>query len=209
LTGSPRWSPDGKRIIFESRRDGRGQLFLIPATGGAARQLTNEPWNHILPSWTHDGQSIYFASDRSGQWQVWRMSSEGNGAQQITRGGGFAAFEAWDERTIYYSRQSGGIWKVAREGGAETLVTDELAPNFWGQFALSERALYYAVFSSQQARAIRRLDLATGEIRNAVPLTRMPVQWDSGMAVSRDESFISWSQLDLGSSDIYVIDGFR
>ena len=209
LTGSPRWSPDGKQVLFESRRDGRGQIFSVAAAGGPVRQLTFDNANHILPSWSHDDRSVYFASDRSGDWQVWTMTAEGAAAHQVTRGGGFAAFEAWDGKTVYYSKQSGSIWKVAKAGGVETLVTSELTPNFWGQFALSGRALYYAVFSAQKARAIRRLDLATGELRDAVPLTRMPVQWDSGMTVSRDESFIAWSQLDLGASDIYVVDGFR
>ena len=209
VTGSPRWSPDGKEIVFESRQDGHGQIFVIPGSGGTARQLTSGAFNHILPSWSRDGRFIYFASDRSGQWQVWRTQVDAKDTQQITRHGGFAAFEAWDGRTLFYSRQSGGIWKVARDGGAETIVTAELTPDFWGQFSLSERGLFFMAASSAERHAIRRLDLATGTIRDAVPLTRLPVGWDSGMSVSRDESLLTWSQLDLGASDIYVLDGIR
>lgn len=208
VTGSPRWSPDGKQVVFESRRDGRGRLFLISDAGGSARPLMEGAFNDILPSWSRDGRQIYFASDRSGQWQVWRMTEDGGGAQQITRSGGFAAFESWDGKTLYYSRQAGGIWKTPRDGGPETLVTSELAPNFWGQFAVAERSLFYLVFSPN-ARAIRRIDLSTGQIRDVLPLTRLPVGWDSGMAVSRDGSAIVWSQLDAGASDIYIVDGFR
>ena len=36
----PRWSPDGKRILFESNRSGDGQLWLIDVDGGEARKLT-------------------------------------------------------------------------------------------------------------------------------------------------------------------------
>src|SRR5213594_3924365 len=36
----PRWSPDGKWIVFESNRGGTFQLYLIAADGGEARQLT-------------------------------------------------------------------------------------------------------------------------------------------------------------------------
>lgn len=208
VTGSPRWSPDAKQIVFESHQSGHGRLFLISDTGGSARQLTQGTSNDILPSWSRDGRHIYYASNRSGQFQVWRMTSDGRDAQQITRNGGFAAFESMDGNTIYYSRQSGGIWKAPRDGGAETLVTSELAPNFWGQFAVAEHSLFYAVFSSQ-VRAIRRLELSTGKIYDVRPLTRLPVGWDSGMAVSRDESVIVWSQLDVGASDIYVVDEFR
>ncbi|MFN8547098.1 MAG: S9 family peptidase [Candidatus Eisenbacteria bacterium] len=37
---SPRWSPDGTAIAFISNRSGKGELWIIPADGGEARQLT-------------------------------------------------------------------------------------------------------------------------------------------------------------------------
>src|SRR5262249_49417444 len=36
----PRWSPDGKRILFESNRSGDNQLWVIDVNGGEAQQLT-------------------------------------------------------------------------------------------------------------------------------------------------------------------------
>src|SRR5258708_4421172 len=36
----PRWSPDGKRLLFESDRSGDSQLWVIDVDGGEARQLT-------------------------------------------------------------------------------------------------------------------------------------------------------------------------
>src|SRR5262245_5960561 len=36
----PRWSPDGKSILFESSRSGSNQLWIIDIDGGEARQLT-------------------------------------------------------------------------------------------------------------------------------------------------------------------------
>src|SRR5262249_43839218 len=38
--GHPRWSPDGKRILFASNRSGANQLWIIDLDGGEARQLT-------------------------------------------------------------------------------------------------------------------------------------------------------------------------
>ena len=37
----PRWSPDGKHILFESNRSGDTQLWLIDLDGGEARKLTD------------------------------------------------------------------------------------------------------------------------------------------------------------------------
>jgi len=36
----PRFSPDGKWIAFSSNREGNYDVFVIPATGGKAKQLT-------------------------------------------------------------------------------------------------------------------------------------------------------------------------
>jgi dipeptidyl aminopeptidase/acylaminoacyl peptidase len=58
----PRWSPDGKRILFESNRSGDGQLWVIDMDGGEARKLTaisTEAGNGV---WSRDGANIAFVS---------------------------------------------------------------------------------------------------------------------------------------------------
>ncbi|HEV2946483.1 MAG TPA: S9 family peptidase [Gemmataceae bacterium] len=58
----PRWSPDGKQILFESNRSGEGQLWVIDVNGGEARQLTtisSEAGNGL---WSPDGKWIAFVS---------------------------------------------------------------------------------------------------------------------------------------------------
>ena len=58
----PRWSPDGKWIVFESNRSGAFQLYLIPADGGEARQLTTISTEATQPVWSPDGGQIAFVS---------------------------------------------------------------------------------------------------------------------------------------------------
>jgi len=59
----PRWSPDGKRIAFESNRSGDGQLWVIDLDGGEARQLTTLSTGAGNPVWSPDGKQIAFVSD--------------------------------------------------------------------------------------------------------------------------------------------------
>ncbi|WP_328995109.1 amidohydrolase family protein [Kribbella sp. NBC_01245] len=62
----PRWSPDGRSLIFQSYRDGNFHLWTIGADGNGLRQLTTGRYDHREPHYTPDGKSIVFSSDRSG-----------------------------------------------------------------------------------------------------------------------------------------------
>jgi dipeptidyl aminopeptidase/acylaminoacyl peptidase len=66
----PRWSPDGKRILFESDRSGETQLWLIDLDGGEARQLTTIATEASNGIWSTDGKWIAFVS------AVWPEHSE-------------------------------------------------------------------------------------------------------------------------------------
>jgi Tol biopolymer transport system component len=209
-TGSARWSPDGTKVVFDSRPDGNGDIFTVAVSGGAPVQVTREKSNDVLPSWSRDGRFIYFTSDRSGAWEVYKMAATGGVAQQVTHSGGSAGFESMDGKFLYFVKRSGdgGVFRMSLPEGKEERMA-ALGTNLWGQWALGAKGLYYAVFGAAGERAIRRLDLATGKTRDVVALSRMPVQFDSGMSVAADESWICWSQLDAAGSDIFVIDSFR
>jgi dipeptidyl aminopeptidase/acylaminoacyl peptidase len=59
----PRWSPDGKMILFESTRSaGEPQLWSIDVGGGEARQLTHVSAGAGNAIWSRDGSHIAFVS---------------------------------------------------------------------------------------------------------------------------------------------------
>jgi dipeptidyl aminopeptidase/acylaminoacyl peptidase len=61
---SPKFSPDGRAIAF-LRPDtaGRRQIWLIPADGGEARQLTHSPGNIIDLTWAPDSGRLVYSAD--------------------------------------------------------------------------------------------------------------------------------------------------
>ncbi|HET6572539.1 MAG TPA: S9 family peptidase [Fimbriiglobus sp.] len=59
----PRWSPDGKKLLFESNRDGTQQLYVLDlAAGGEAVQLTDISTGAGNGLWSPDGQLVAFVS---------------------------------------------------------------------------------------------------------------------------------------------------
>ena len=75
---TPRWSPDGRSVAFirapagevkptnEEERDrgvGKPQLWVLPADGGEARQLTWARWGAGDPVWSPDGTSIVYSGE--------------------------------------------------------------------------------------------------------------------------------------------------
>ncbi len=61
----PRFSPDGKWIAFSSNREGNYDVYVIPATGGKAKQLTFHTADDNVVGWTPDGKSVIFSSSRN------------------------------------------------------------------------------------------------------------------------------------------------
>ncbi|RNA68786.1 alpha/beta hydrolase family protein [Alteribacter keqinensis] len=58
----PRFSPDGKWIVFLSNRAEKPQLFLLSTHGGEAKQLTTLKNGAMQPSWSPDSQRILFTT---------------------------------------------------------------------------------------------------------------------------------------------------
>ncbi len=75
--------PDGANWVEEPKgveragykRDRRGYIdnlwshvFVVPADGGTARQLTDGNWNHSGLAWSPNGEEVYFSSYRTEDW---------------------------------------------------------------------------------------------------------------------------------------------
>lgn len=59
---SPRWSPDGTMLAFLSDRAGKNQVYVLPADGGEAWQVTDVPNGASDFSWSADSRSLVFVS---------------------------------------------------------------------------------------------------------------------------------------------------
>jgi len=101
---APRFSPDGKRILF-SIYDGKSRKIAIIDVDGKNLQVISEgAFDSRDPSWSRDGHSILFSCDRTGIFNLYRQSldSLNQAPQALTNviGGAFNPME--DSTRIWY-----------------------------------------------------------------------------------------------------------
>lgn len=170
-------TPDGAWIVF----DLLGHIYRVPAEGGAAEALTQESGVAVNyhPSVSPDGRHIAFVSDRGGQDNLWVMEVDGSTPRAVFTSRTIRVVEpVWsaDGEYIFVRRRTegSGIWMHHRDGGEGVQVVGEDGAA-WPSTSSDGKHLYFhategsgAVDALGGRVQLRRLDLATGDVR---PLT--------------------------------------
>ena len=90
--GGPNYSPDGRKIGFDSERDGDADIWVMRRNGDDPRQLTGEDPAEdaveILTAWSPDGRFMAFSSTRDSVdpniFEVYVMRADGSGETNLT-----------------------------------------------------------------------------------------------------------------------------
>jgi Tol biopolymer transport system component/DNA-binding winged helix-turn-helix (wHTH) protein len=210
--GAPRWSPDGKEILFDVglARDWREPraIFVVGADGGIARPLLQDTFSNPVPSWSHDGKWIYFASNRSGDWQIWKMLRSGGSPIQLTKQGGFSSIESPDGDYLYYTKhnnESPAIWKVPVAGGDEVPIFPGIAPIDWGAWAVTENGILFANWGGNRIPLVSFYDFRTQGVKQIAVLNKAPFWLTAG----HDGRSVIVDQPGQEDSHIMLLENFR
>jgi Tol biopolymer transport system component len=85
--GMPRFTPDGERIVFSSRRTGNWQLFEISAEGGEARRIRTNRANEYQADPSPDGATLAFLTNLDGPERLVLMDSATGDLRELVRHG--------------------------------------------------------------------------------------------------------------------------
>ena len=137
LNQFPTWTPDGKRIVFDSNQEGPVNLFWQLADGsGGLERLTTSEFSHWPNSWSPDGQLLaYVEGNPTTAWDIWVLRLSDRKAQPFLRtpaNEAAARFSPDGRWLAYVSDESGpweiyvqpypgpgGKWQISAEGGTE------------------------------------------------------------------------------------------
>ena len=106
----PKYSPDGKTILFSSERDGNIQLYTMSSNGENVKRLMENEFTDNCGGFSPDGLNIIFNSDRGGTSDIYSISSDGSGeAKNITNNsaGNYEACYSPDGSMIVYRSNKG------------------------------------------------------------------------------------------------------
>ena len=105
-------APDGATLVV----DLLGQLWTLPASGGAATPLTSAGEEARNPRFSPDGGRVVYQRSTGGQWDLWLLDLA-TGEQRALVSSPFDEREpdfTPDGRTVVFASNRTGAWRIYR-----------------------------------------------------------------------------------------------
>ena len=81
---APVWSPDGKRLVFTSNRDGTPEVYLMNEDGTGQKRLTNNDSPEYGLSWSPNNRTLVFVSEQDGNAEIYVMDAGSGNTARLT-----------------------------------------------------------------------------------------------------------------------------
>jgi dipeptidyl aminopeptidase/acylaminoacyl peptidase len=202
-------------------------LFVVPADGGEARQLTDGDYDDRDPAWSPDGRWLAFAAarhagrDTDNAADVWRVPADGGEPRRLTATAGPVSSPAVspDGRTVTYlghpySRdvsRNARVYTVSADGGAPTCLTEALDRNCESLFGGAPPQWLggsdTVLFTAEDRGDVRLFRVGAAGGAAPAPLTGSPRQVRE-VSTSRDGGWIAFTATDpVAPPEVFVCRG--
>jgi Tol biopolymer transport system component len=110
----PAWSPDGRRIAYDSNRRVGLALWLMNADGSGQQILTHGHGEY--PAWSPDGSQLVYAG--GDYYDIWIVNADGSNDHALTSSAAYDMGPAWspDGAWIAYHTQADAFPNVGESG---------------------------------------------------------------------------------------------
>ena len=142
-------SPDGRTLAI----DLQGSLWVLPASGGAAKRITDLFSDAHQPSWSPDGKWIAFFAYIEGGYNLWEIAPDGSNLHKMTWGPFDDRDPTWshDGTHIAFSSDRGNplgsdynIWTLDVRTGELKQLTKDPAEDYMPTWSPDDKAIAFA-----------------------------------------------------------------
>jgi len=203
----PRWSPDGKQIVFVGLSAGKpARIYLVSAEGGSPQELmSGDPQQHWDPSWSPDGSKIVFGGSFFGATVVRVLDMKTHQVSTLPGSEGLYA-PRWspDGRYIAALPQE---WQSLVVYDFETQHWSELAKGSAAYPSWSKDGQYVYLLRVPNDPAVLRLRISDRKVERMVDLKNFRMagyDWGFWLGLAPDDSPLLLR--DTGTEDIYALD---
>ena len=141
-------SPDGQWVAYvELLPDGRSEIWTVPATGGAPRQIAKMPEGARNTVWHPDNQRVFFSAKVNGVQQVFVGDTRSRSPQQLTyrETDSLVVDVSADGSRILYgaSNEFSDIWGVNKNNAQEFVLASDANAELWPNVSPDSRTIAY------------------------------------------------------------------
>jgi dipeptidyl aminopeptidase/acylaminoacyl peptidase len=200
----PRWSPDGKTLVFDANGDNDTGIYTVAAAAGAKPSRVVAEGNN--PSWSNDGKRIYYQA----RGQIWKVSADGaNPEPLLQHQSGAQPVESADGKYVLFrSRRS--IWRVPVGGGeAEEYLIPE-REGYWGNPVITRKGAYYTEWQRSTASSLVTFyDFETKKSAVVFRTKGPDFGFGQSFSISPDGKYILFPKIDQSETNLVLVENFK